>query len=170
MAMRSSDNERSGRVPPPEAHRFLKGTSGNKRGRPKGSISTKRLTRKVALRKHRLGPDQKPKPLLQLVLEEIVRRSATGASSFVNLYNETRKKIAPAENVQQPALLVVPADVSGEEWIAEMEAKNATKREPGTYVNYKAEEFSKAAAGISTPLGEALLASHHRWGRIAGEE
>lgn len=163
-----TSNAKSGRVPPPEAHRFLKGTSGNKRGRPKGSISIKKLTRKVALRKHRVGPDQKAKPLLQLVLEEIVRRSATGASSFVNLYDATRNKIAPIENGQLGGLLVVPATVSQEEWIAEMEARNATAREPGTYVNYKTEEFCKAAGGISTPLGEALLASHRRWGNIAG--
>jgi Family of unknown function (DUF5681) len=167
--MRSNDNERSGRVPPPEAHRFLKGTSGNKRGRPKGSISIKSLTRKVALRKHRLGPGEKAKPLLQLVLEALVRGSAVGASSFVSLYDETRNKIAPLENGQPGGLLVVPAEVSQEEWIAEMEARNATAREPGTYVNYKADEFCKAAAGISTPLGEALLASHRRWGHIAGE-
>ena len=166
--MRSNDDERSGRVPPPKEHRFLKGTSGNKRGRPRGSISIKKLTRKVALRKHRLVPDQKGKPLLQLVLEEIVRRSATGASSFVSLYDETRKKIAPAENALPGGLLVVPAAASQKEWIAEMEAQQTTKREPGTYVNYKSEEFCKAAAGISTPLGEALLASHRRWGNIAG--
>ncbi len=30
-----------GRTPPPPEHRFLKGTSGNKRGRPKGAVSLK---------------------------------------------------------------------------------------------------------------------------------
>jgi hypothetical protein len=167
--MRNKDAEGSGRVPPPEEHRFLKGVSGNKRGRPKGRISIKKLTRKVALRKHRLGPDEKAKPLLQLVLEAVIRGSASGASSFVTLYEETRNKIAPVENAEPGGLLVVPAAVSDEEWMAEMEAQNATAREPGTYVNYKMDEFCKAAAGIPTPLGEALLASHHRWGQIAGE-
>jgi hypothetical protein len=155
-------------VPPPEEYRFLKGTSGNKRGRPKGSISIKKLTRKVALRKHRLGPDEKAKTLLQLVLEAVVRGSASGASSFATLYDETRKKIAPNENDEPGGLLVVPAAVSQEEWMADIEARNATAREPGTYVDYKSDEFCKAAAGISTPLGEALLASHRRWGNIAG--
>ena len=113
--MRSKDNERSGRVPPPEEHRFLKGTSGNKRGRPKGSISIKKLTRKVALRKHRLGPDGPAKPLLRLVFEAMVRGAATGAPSLVTLCDEMRSKILPIEERQPGGLLVVPAEVSQED-------------------------------------------------------
>jgi len=52
------DNEHTnsrGRKPPPAEYHFLKGTTGNKKGRPKGSIDTKRLTRKVATRSMPLG-------------------------------------------------------------------------------------------------------------------
>jgi hypothetical protein len=152
-----------GRTPPPPEHRFLKGTSGNKRGRPKGSVSLKNLTRKVALRKHRLGPDGPAKPLLQLVLEAMIRGAATGAPSMVALNNEMREKIRPQEGKQPGGLLLVPEVLSPEEFLAETEKRNAVAQNPETYVNHKAEEFCKAVRGIPTPLGEAILASHRRW-------
>jgi hypothetical protein len=45
-----------------------------------------------------------------------------------------------------------------------IEEVNADAKDPSTYVNHKAEEFCKAVAGIPTRLGEAILASHKRWG------
>ena len=59
-----------------------------------------------------------------------------------------------------------------EELMAEEEARNATARDSTTYVNHKVEEMCKAARGIDSPLGEAVLAFHRRWashsqGRIA---
>jgi hypothetical protein len=150
-------------MPPPVEHQFLKGTSGNKRGRPKGSVNLKKLTRKVALRKHRLGPDGPAKPLLKLVLEAMIRGAASGVPSMVALNNEIRAKIHPPQEEQQGGLLLVPAPLSDAEWIAKVTAENVNKRDPSTYVNHKIEEFCKAAGGIPTPLGEALLASHRRW-------
>ena len=67
-----------GRKPPPAEHQFLKGTSGNKRGRPKGSVDLKKLTRKVARKKHAVKIDGKIlcKTLLQLVIEATARQAA----------------------------------------------------------------------------------------------
>jgi hypothetical protein len=90
----------NGRTPPPAEHRFLKGTSGNKRGRPKGAISLKKLTCKVALRKHRLGKDDQAKTLLRLVIETMIRGAASGAPSMVALSNEIRAKIHPQQEKQ----------------------------------------------------------------------
>jgi hypothetical protein len=154
----------NGRTPPPAEHRFLKGTSGNKRGRPKGAISLKKLTRKVALRKHRLGTEDQAKTLLRLVIETMIRGAASGAPSMVALSNEIRAKIHPQEETQPGGLLVVPEVLSAEEWTAQAEARNALAQDPTTYVNHKSEEFCKAAQGIPTALGEAILASHRRWG------
>jgi hypothetical protein len=56
-----------------------------------------------------------------------------------------------------------PAALSPKEFIAKEEARNANEQDP-TYVNYKAEEMCKAAKRIDSPLGEALLAFHNRWG------
>jgi len=153
-----------GRTPPPPEHRFLKGTSGNKRGRPKGSVSLKKLTRKVAMRKHRLGPEGPSKTLLQHVIEALIRGAASGLPSMVALNNEIRAKLHPQAEKQPGGLLVVPAVLSEAEFIEEMEKRNADARDPSTYVNHKSEEFCKAVRGIPTPLGEAILASHRRWG------
>jgi hypothetical protein len=153
-----------GRTPPPVEHRFLKGTSGNKRGRPKGSVSLKKLTRKVALRKHRFGPDARPKTLLQHVIEAMIRGAAAGAPSMVALNDQIREKIRPQEGKQPGGLLVVPEVLSHEEFLAQMEKRNAVAQNPETYVNHKSDEFCKAVRGIPTPLGEAILASHRRWG------
>ena len=151
-----------GRTPPPPEHRFLKGTSGNKRGRPKGP-SLKKLTRKVALRKHRLGAEGPAKTLLRHVIEAMIRGAASGVPSMVVLNNEIRTKIRPQQEKQQSGLLVVPAVLSPEEFMEKEEKRNAEARDPSTYVNHKSEELCKAVKGIRTPLGEAILASHRRW-------
>jgi Family of unknown function (DUF5681) len=153
-----------GRTPPPVEHRFLKGSSGNKRGRPKGSIDLKKIIRKVALKKHRVVVNGRSvrKTLLQLVIESMIRGAASGAPSMVSLHNEIRAKVRPGEK-QPGGLLLVPEIISTEEFVAEEEARNADALDPSTYVNHKAEEFCKAVSGIRTPLGEAILASHRRW-------
>jgi len=155
-----------GRTPPPPEHRFLKGTSGNKGGRPKGAVSLKRITRKVALKKHAVMVNGRivRKTLLQLVIEALIARAASGAPSMAALQNELRTKIRPTGEKQPGGLLVVPEVLSPEEWTAQAEAHNATAQDPSTYVNHKAEEFCKAVRGIPTALGEAIRASHRRWG------
>src|SRR6267142_2583130 len=136
-----------GRTPPPPEHRFLKGTSGNKRGRPKGP-SLKKLTRKVALRKHRLGPEGPAKTLLQHVIEAMISGAASGVPSMVALNNEIRARIRPQEEKQQGGLLVVPAVLSPEEFMEKVEKRNAEARDPSTDVDHKSKEFCKAVSGI----------------------
>jgi hypothetical protein len=157
-----------GRMPPPVEHRFLKGSSGNKRGRPKGSIDLKKLTRRVALKKHRIVVNGRPvrKTLFQLVIETVVRGAASGAPSMVSLHNEIRAKVRPMEEKQQCGLLVVPEGLPAEEFIAKEKARTADAQDPTTYVNHKGEEFRKAVMGIPTPLGEAILASRRRWNNL----
>jgi hypothetical protein len=163
-----------GRKPPPAQHQFLKGTSGNKRGRPKGSVDLKKLTCKVARKKHAVKVDGKivRKTLLQLVIESTAREAAAGVPSMVALIGQIRAKVSPTQERQDGGILLFPADLSVEEWIARAEARNANARDPTTYVNHKVEEMCKAARGIDSPLGEAVLAFHRRWashskGRIA---
>ena len=155
-----------GRKPPPAEHQFLKGTSGNKRGRPKGSVDLKKLTCKVARKKHAVKVDGKilRKTLLQWVIEATARQAASGVPSMVALFAQLRAKVSPTQDEQKNGFLVVPTDVSTQEFIEEEEARTANAQEPGTYVDHKAEEFIKAVQGIGSPLGEALLVFHRRWG------
>src|SRR4030081_1048326 len=153
-----SDKPKSGpgRMLPPVEHRFLKGSSGNKRGRPKGSIDLKKLTRTVALKKHRVTVNGRPvrKTLLELVVETVIRGAASGAPSMVSLHNAIRAKVRPMEEKQQGGLLVVPEVLSPEEFMAEIEEHNVGATDPTDRVDHKVEEFSNAARGIATPLGE----------------
>jgi hypothetical protein len=154
-----------GRTPPPAEHRFLKGTSGNKSGRPKGTVSLKKLTRKVALKKHRVVVEGRVlrKTLLELVIEAMMQRATSGAPSMATLHKKIRAKVSPPEGEKQGGLLVVPEGLTAEEWIAQAEERNAVAQDPTDNVDHKVEEFYKALRGIRTPLGEAMLASHRRW-------
>jgi hypothetical protein len=154
-----------GRKPPPAEHRFLKGASGNKSGRPKGTVSLKKLTRKVALKKHRVVVEGRVlhKTLLELVIEAMMLGVVSGAPSMATLHKQIRAKVSPPEGEKRGGLLVVPEVLTAEEWTVQAESHNAVAQDPTDYVDHKVEEFCKAVQGIRTPLGEAILASHRRW-------
>jgi len=109
-----------GRKPPPAEHQFRKGTSGNKRGRPKGSVDLKRLTCKVARKKHAVKVDGKilRKPLLQLVIESTARQAAMGVPSMVVLFAQICAKVRPTQDEQKNGFMLAPADLSKQEFIA----------------------------------------------------
>jgi hypothetical protein len=136
-------------------------SSGNKRGRPKGAVSLKKLTHKVALKKDRVVVEGRVlhQTLLELVIWAMIRSAASGAPSMAALHKEIRAKVRPQEGEKQGGLLVVPEVLSVEEWTVWAEEHNA----PSENVDHKFEEFCKAVKGIPTPLGEAILASHRRW-------
>src|SRR5258705_9671598 len=89
MKMPHSGTSAEGRNPPPAEKRFRKGRSGNPAGRPKGSVSRSGLTRKVALKKHSVRIDGKPRrvttlELLILKLNSMAASGQPGAASLIN--------------------------------------------------------------------------------------
>ena len=70
------------------------------------------------------------------------------------------------EPVKGGGFLLVPESLTVEEFMAEVEARNAEAVEPGTEVNVEVEEFLKAVRGESSALGEALIAFHRKYGAL----
>ncbi len=167
MQKQNSGISAEGRSPPPDEKRFRKGRSGNPAGRPKGSISLSGLTRKVALKKHSVRIEGKPRRLttLELLILKLNGMAASGQPGAARLINWLRSQTeTPEVESAQGGFLLVPAPATPEEFMAEMEALDAGKLEPGTFVDIKTEEFLKAARGEPSPLGEALRSFHRKYG------
>jgi hypothetical protein len=166
MTTRPADNVTAeGRVAPPEEYRIPKGKSGNYKGRPRGSVSLKGLARKVAGTKHSAVIDGEPQ---RLTLRELVvlktRAMALGGHAGAAAIMRDLWNVMAEPEPEESGLLLAPAELSQEEWIARAEARNANAVEPGTEVNVQTEEFLKAARGEPSPLGEALLAFQRKYG------
>ena len=167
MKKENSGISAEGRSPPPAEKRFRKGRSGNPAGRPKGSISLSGLTRKVALKRHSVRIEGKPRRLttLELLVLKLNGMAASGHPGAARLINWLRSQTESSEAESAKGdFLLVPAPVTPEEFVAEMAALDAGKLEPGTFVDVKTEEFLKAARGEASPLGEALRSFHKKNG------
>jgi uncharacterized protein DUF5681 len=157
-----------GRAPPPEEYRIPKGKSGNYKGRPRGSVSLKRLTRKVANTKYRAVIDGAPqrRTLLELIILKIQALALNGNAGAAALMRNLWGLAVGPEPVKGGFLLVPAAAQTLEEYMAEEEARNAEAVEPGTKVNVKVEEFLKAVRGEPSPLGEALRFFYTKYGPL----
>ncbi|HEU4804503.1 MAG TPA: DUF5681 domain-containing protein, partial [Nitrobacter sp.] len=167
----------SGRKPPPVEYRFLKGKSGNPRGRPKGAISQRSIARRVALKKIRVSYNGKPvcQTLLECILDALKREAARGKPSMVAELVRISNKLSPSPEEQQGGFLLVPGPLTTEEWMAQAEKHNArAARDPSLPYepNQEADatvsifskdqalvdaEIEKARNGLPSPLGEAIL-------------
>ena len=154
-----------GRTPPPPEHRFLKGTSGNKHGRPKGAVSLKKITRKVALKKHAVIVDGRivRKTLLELVIEALISRAATGAPSMAALQNELRAKIRPTGEKQPGGLMVVPEVLSRENRWLRLKHTMRQLEIPQLTSTISPRNSAKPSAAFRQLWARAILASHRRW-------
>jgi hypothetical protein len=173
----------SGRKPPPVEYRFLKGKSGNPRGRPKGAISQRSIVRRVALKKIRGSYDGEPvcQTVLECILDVLKREAARGKPSMVAELVRISNKLRTAPEDQRGGFLVVPATLTAEEWMAQAEERNAEARDPSLPYEPDPEaeaeaaafrkeqalvdaEIEKARNGLPSPLGEAMLAFKRKWG------
>jgi hypothetical protein len=164
--MSKDDSGRAkGRIPPPANAQFRKGSSGNPKGRPKGSVSLEGLTRKFAMKKQvvKIGGKRQKLSRLEIIVLKLTALAASGKPAAVRLMRELRFSSAPKESEQRSGVLLVPAEMTTEAFIAEQEELNKHRIEPGTEVNIEHEEFMKAVRGEPSPLGEALRAFHRKW-------
>jgi hypothetical protein len=165
MADKKKITPAQGRTPPPPEKHFLKGQSGNPAGRPKGTVSIKGITRKVARKTRRMKIDGKfrkisTSDLLILKLNSMAALGKPGTAAVVGWLRD--KVTLPEETASQAGILLVPAEVTPEEFMAEMEICNIGKVKPGTEVDVEHEEYMKAVRGEPSPLGEAIRAFHKK--------
>jgi hypothetical protein len=172
----------SGRKPPPVEYRFLKGKSGNRLGRPKGTISQRSIVRRVALKKVRVSYGGEPvcQTILEHILDVLKREAARGKPSMMAELSRILNKLGPSPEDQRGGFLVVPATLTADEWRAQAEKRNAEARDPSLPYEpdpqAKAEaatlrkeqalvdaEIEKARNGLPSPLGEAMLAFKSKW-------
>jgi hypothetical protein len=154
-----------GRAPPPVESQFLKGKSGNPRGRPKGAISLARLTRKVAVKKHNVLVEGKAKKLslLELVVSTLQQMAANGQPGAVSLIAKLRLIVIPSDG-DEGGYMLAPAPLTSEEFSEAEKVRMANAVEPGTETNIATEEFLKAARGEPSALGQALQEFHRKYG------
>ena len=167
MAHQNKAVPAQGRRLPPAEKQFLKGQSGNLAGRPKGGVSLKRMTRKIARKMRRVKIDGKFRKIstIDLLILKLNGMAAVGKPGAAAVVGWLREQVTlPDEAVASAGILLVPAEVSPEEFMAEMQTRNVGKVEPGTVINIEHEEFVKAARGEASPLGEALRAFHKKYG------
>src|SRR5688500_7391080 len=115
------------RKPPPVEYRFLKGKSGNPRGRPKGAISQRSIVRRIALKKVRGSYNGEPvcQTVLECILDVLKREAARGKPSMMAELSRILNKLSPPPEDQRGGFLVVPATLTAEEWMAQAEKRNA---------------------------------------------
>jgi hypothetical protein len=167
MAKKSFDGASAiGRAPPPADRRFIKGKSGNPQGRPRGAVSLDTITRKFALRRDSISIGGKKQRLsrFEIALQVLKAQAADGKPTAIRLVDELRAHVS-AERSEQPGrgLLLVPAPLELEDYIAQEQARTKDAPMPGTATDLQAEEFHKALNGEPSEYGAALLAFHRKY-------
>ena len=159
------------RMPPPKEFRFLPGQSGFPQGKRKGTVSRTRLTRKVALRRHRVRLEAKlqSRTLLALVLLKVRAMAMAGHPSAATLLEWVREQIQPGASAPEGELLIVPERASSIEELEEAFAAYAAAHpyEPGSEEWYRVNQPSSAARSKidpTSPVGIAMEEFKEKWG------
>lgn len=169
------DEQANGRKPPPVAYRYLPGHSGNLLGRRKGSISRKRLTRKVALERHSVPIDDRQQQRTSLELVILTARGMAMAGHFGagKIADWLDEQVRTRSDEPQGGLVIVPQGLTNEEWAEQAAQHNALHRhEPGSPESYRWKEERPSApppVDPASPLGIALREFEHKWGDSAPE-
>ncbi len=115
---------------PPLTRRFKSGQSGNRRGRPRGSKNCKTIVREIANEMHAVTEDGRlrRRSILEFMLFALRNRAAEGDVRAFREYKKYLAKFDPRETDSKLGYIVLSADVTPEEAIAEGEKANAEAR------------------------------------------
>ena len=129
----STKSNKIGRQPPPPASRYKTGRSGNPRGRPKGAVSLKLITEKIALKRLTQTVDgkQQSRTILEWVILTLRAMQMEGNSGAAVLMEELRNLVEPPAP-EGGGFVIVPEVLNEEEAMAMIERYNAEAVEPGT--------------------------------------
>jgi len=113
---------------PPVEHRFPPGTSGNPGGRPKGANGRRATAKRVLMEKHRADPAGTGKPKLytaiELTLITLKLLAASGDQRAFKAFTDLETRFGPVNvNVKKVGYLVVPEQLTQEEWMAKYSPK-----------------------------------------------
>lgn len=128
------DHERPGYGKQPMIRRFRE--CGNTRGRPKGAKNRKTIVREVAEELHVVVENGKRRPRSTLELVLLRLRSLALEEKNVRAFGEWHRltKAYEPEVVDDKAgYMLAPAEMTAEEWVAEQEELNKTRKPPPDY-------------------------------------
>ena len=115
---------------PPLIRRFKSGRSGNRRGRPRGSKNCKTIVREIANEMHAVTEDGRlrRRSILEFMLLALRNRAAEGDVRAFRAFRKYLAKYDPRETDSKLGYIVLSADVTPEEAIAEGEKANEEAR------------------------------------------
>ena len=119
---------------PPTRRRFKK--SGNSKGRPKGAKNRKTIVKAVANEMHTLIEDGKHRRRSTLALVLLRLRNLALEGKNVRAFEEFHrlaKAYQPQATNDDAGYLVVPAEMTQEEWVARQEELNKHRKPPPGY-------------------------------------
>jgi len=112
---------------PPMTRRFKQGQSGNPRGRPRGSKNRKTIVKQIANEMHAVTEDgrRRRRSTLELMLLALRNRAAEGNVRAFRALKRYLARFEPQDASSKCGYLVVPAEVTPEEFMKEVEKANA---------------------------------------------
>ena len=121
---------------PPMVRRFKPGVTGNPKGRPKGAKNRKTIVKTVANEMHTVIDDgqRRQRSTLELVLLRLrIKAVQDGNVRAFDELHRLGKTYVPQETSDDGGYVVVPAEMTQDEWIARAEAENKTRKPPPKY-------------------------------------
>jgi len=139
-----AEKPRVGYGVPPGPRRFK--DSGNPAGRPKGAKGRKTIVKTVAGEMHTVTEDgkQRRRSTLELVLLRLRNKALEGKHvRAFDTFHALLKRYGVQESEEPRGCLVVSTPMEDDEWIAQMEAKNALMEKHGVRNFGEAKELER---------------------------